>query len=265
MQCIANRVVASLIVVAAIALAGGCARPSKTLTAPAAEAGIAAAIGSSDRSSGDRDQDEFRHPNDVLQLIGARPGVHAIDVFSGGGYFTELLARVAGPQGSIVAYNNAAYAREVQAETARRYADKRLPNVQQVTVEVEQLALPPRQLDAALFVNSYHDLYWRSTEGGWSPTDPAVLLRSVFTALKSGGVVVVEDHIANPNTDTTQTVNALHRIDPEIVKRDFIAAGFVFDTQSDVLRNAADDHTTAIFDKSIEHHTDRLLFRFRKP
>ena len=48
----------------------------------------------------------------------------------------------------------------------------------------------------------------------WVATDPAALLRSVFAAVKPGGVVVIEDHVANANNDVTQTVNDLHRIDP---------------------------------------------------
>ncbi len=275
MECLSKQVIAGLITTCAIAFAGGCGQlpksdaamretPLKPPTA-AAEASITAAIASPDRSVDDRDQDGFRHPDAVLRFIGARPGLHVIDVFSAGGYFTELLATIAGPRGAVVAYNNAAYAGYAQKAIAKRYESHRLPNVQQLTVEVEQLALAPRQLDAALFVNSYHDLYWRPKEGGWPATDPAALLRSVFAALKSGGVVVVEDHVANPNADATQTVNALHRIDPDVIKRDFTAAGFVFDAQSDVLREPGDDHTKPVFDKSIEHHTDRILYRFRKP
>jgi predicted methyltransferase len=275
MECFAKRVIASLTAACVIALAGGCAELPKSEnvaseTAPgpttvAAKASISMAISKSDRSQDDRDQDEYRHPDAVLQFIGARPGMQVIDVFSAGGYFTELLAAVAGPRGTVIAYNNPAYATYAKKAIAERYESNRLANVQQLTVEVEQLALAPRQLDAALFVNSYHDLYWRPQDGGWPATDPAVLLRSVFAALKSGGVVVVEDHVANPNADATQTVNALHRIDPDVVKRDFMAAGFVFDAQSTVLRNADDDHTKPVFDKSIEHHTDRILYRFRKP
>jgi predicted methyltransferase len=39
----------------------------------------------------------------------------------------------------------------------------------------------------------------------------------------------------------------------------------VLDAESDALRNAADDHTLSIFDPKIQHHTDDMLLRFRKP
>jgi predicted methyltransferase len=86
-----------------------------------------------------------------------------------------------------------------------------------------------------MFIMSYHDLYWRPADGSWPPTDPNVLLAKLYAALKPGAVVVVEDHVAPANTDTSGTVDKLHRIDPAIVKRDFAKAGFVFDTESRVL------------------------------
>ncbi|MCJ7453535.1 MAG: hypothetical protein MUO39_13830, partial [Steroidobacteraceae bacterium] len=96
-------------------------------------------------------------------------------------------------------------------------------------------------------------------------TDPMLLLAKLHAALKPGGVVVVEDHVANPGGDPSQVVTDLHRIDPSIVKRDFRKAGFVFEGQDDVLANPADDHTKLVFDEAVHGKTDRFLFRFRKP
>ena len=57
----------------------------------------------------------------------------------------------------------------------------------------------------------------------------------------------------------------LHRIDPAIVKRDFAAAGFVLDAESDVLRNPADDLSKGVFDPAVRGKTDRFMLRFRRP
>jgi predicted methyltransferase len=50
-----------------------------------------------------------------------------------------------------------------------------------------------------------------------------------------------------------------------LVRKEVEAAGFVFDDESNVLRNAADPHTAKVFDKSIRGHTDQFIYRFRKP
>jgi predicted methyltransferase len=95
--------------------------------------------------------------------------------------------------------------------------------------------------------------------------DPAAFVKAVYAAMKPGAVIGVIDHIANPNDDTRATVEKLHRIDPAIVKADFERAGFEFVGSSDILRNPADDHTLLVFDPKVKGHTDRFIFKFRKP
>jgi predicted methyltransferase len=43
------------------------------------------------------------------------------------------------------------------------------------------------------------------------------------------------------------------------------AAGFVFEAQSDLLRNAEDAHSLPVFDPAIRRRTDQVIFKFRKP
>ena len=42
-------------------------------------------------------------------------------------------------------------------------------------------------------------------------------------------------------------------------------AGFKLEAESNILRNAADDHTLTVFDPAIRGHTDQVAYRFRKP
>jgi predicted methyltransferase len=75
---------------------------------------------------------------------------------------------------------------------------------------------------------------------------------------------VVLDHVAPAGSDPVATVDATHRIDPAVIKRDFEAAGLVFEAESPVFRNPGDDHTASVFDESIRHKTDQVMYRFRK-
>jgi predicted methyltransferase len=233
----------------------------------AAESGAAvrAAIASPDRPKADLEQDARRKPAEILGFLGVGPGMRVADMFSAGGYYTELLARTVGVKGQVIAYNNPPYAKFAEKGIAARYEGDRLPNVRQVTADIEKLDLAPASLDAAMFIMSYHDLYWRPTDGSWPPTDPALLLQKLYAALKPGAVVLVEDHVANAGGDTSGTVDKLHRIDPAVVKRDFEKAGFVFDAESKVLAHPDDDHTKLVFDETIRGKTDQFVFRFRKP
>jgi predicted methyltransferase len=76
---------------------------------------------------------------------------------------------------------------------------------------------------------------------------------------------VVQDHIAKAGSDPADSVQKLHRIDPEAVKRTFEQAGFKLEAQDDTFRNPQDDHSKLVFDPSIRHKTDQFLYRFRKP
>ena len=120
----------------------------------------------------DQDEDAWRKPAEVLNVLDARPGMKVIDYFAGGGYYTELLARIVGPEGQVIAYNNESYAKYAADKPAKRYGNERLPNVAQLTAAPEDLPLEPASIDAALFVQSYHHLHWVSKDGSWPATDP---------------------------------------------------------------------------------------------
>jgi predicted methyltransferase len=234
-------------------------------TAATAPDPVAAAIGSGERPAEDREQDAIRQPATILAFLGVAPGWKVADIFSAGGYYTELLSRIVGPKGEVIAYNNPPYATFAEKGIAARYAGDRLPNVRQITTEVDALKLAPGSLDGAIFIMSYHDMYWRPEDGTWNRTDPKLMLTKLHAALKDGGVVVVQDHVANPGGDTTAIVDKIHRIDPAIVKRDFEAAGFKLDGESAAFAQNSDDHTKLVFDPAVRGKTDQFIYRFRKP
>ena len=147
--------------------------PAAAAAAPAPTADAAAidaAIANTDRLAGDTDQDAWRRPAEVLKFMELRPGQHALDYFAAAGYYTELMSRVVGADGKVIAYNNPEYRKFSEDAPTKRYGNNRLPNVTELTTPVEAMPLDPASLDAALFMQSYHDLYWRPKEGSW-PAD----------------------------------------------------------------------------------------------
>lgn len=240
------------------------ATPAESAPAATASSSFAAVLKSPERLAGDAAEDAYRNPTEILRLLELQPGMRVIDYFAGGGYYTELLSRIVGPDGTVIAYNNDAYMKYAADKPAQRYGNDRLPNVEQVTSAPESLSIGEGTLDAALIVNAYHDLHWKSKDGSWPATDPQASLAALARALKPNAVVVVMDHVAEAGSDPAVSVDALHRIDPEIIKRDFAAAGFELETQSDAFRNPQDKLSVGVFDPAVLHKTDRVLFKFRK-
>ena len=101
-------------------------------------------------------------------------------------------------------------------------------------------------------------------EKDWPRINTARLLKEIYTGLKPGGVLAVIDHRALAGSGY-DACNKLHRIDPEIVKREITAAGFILEGSSDILANPDDDHTKIVFDPAIRGKTDQFVLRFRKP
>lgn len=230
----------------------------------AAESVYTRAVANPARTEADRERDATRKPAEVLAFFGIKPGMTVLDMFSGGGYYTELLSYVVGPGGHVVAHTNSAYAGFVGDEAVNRYANERLPNVEQLLAENNELELPAGEFDAIMLILSYHDIYHVDTANGWPKIDGPKFIAELKKGLKPGGILAVVDHHAAAGAPR-ETGNTLHRIDPEIVISELEEDGFVLEAKSNILRNMEDDYSKSVFDPEIRGRTDRFVLKFRKP
>jgi len=232
--------------------------------APAADPSLyEAAVAAAERPAADRERDANRKPADVLEFAGIEPGMTVLDLFSGGGYYSELLSYVVGPDGHVLAHSNEAYKRFVGDEFDRRFGNDRLPNVEILMAENNELSLDAGSIDAIMLVLSFHDLYYADAENGWPKIDVDAFLAELHKGLRPGGTITVIDHAA-PAGAPSDTGGTVHRIDPAIVVARMTAAGFVLDARSDLLRNPDDDYEKVVFDPAVRGRTDRFAMRFHK-
>ena len=249
----------------AFVIALGCAGIGVTLAAdPAVDAVVYdTAVLRTERSAADRERDLQRKPAEVLAFVGITPGMTVLDLFSGGGYYSEILGYVVGTEGRVYAHSNRAYINFVGDEFDARHAGGRLANVEVLMAENNELELEPGSLDAVLMALSFHDLWHVDVENGWPAIDSDKLLAELYRGLRPGGVVGIIDHYATPGSPR-ETGDSLHRIDPAIVVEEMQAAGFRLDAQSDMLRNPDDDHEKVVFAPEVRGKTDRFVMRFVK-
>ncbi len=219
------------------------------------------AVNNPARSLADRERDKTSKPNAVLNLADIKPGMTVLDLFAGGGYYSELLSYAVGPEGRVISHTNAVYESSTGEEATSRFKDKRLPNVSRVISEIDKLGLEKASLDMMFLVLTYHDIYF--TADYWPKVDRDNFFRQIRESLKPGGVLVVVDHSALANTGLS-AAQELHRIDEAFAKQDIESAGFTFDAASDVLRNSNDARTLSVFDEAIRRKTDRFVYRFVK-
>jgi predicted methyltransferase len=226
---------------------------------------LAKAVKNPGRPEEDRKRDANRRPAEVLAFFGIEPGMKIAEMMAGTGYYTEIIARSIGPDGHLYVHNNKfVLDRYAEKPLSDRLARLELDNVSRINSEIDDPKLP-EGLDAVLLIRFYHDFYWM---GG----DRAAFNEAVFKALKPGGIFGIVDHHAEAGSGERAAVEpedtrGLHRIDAELVKKEILAAGFVFDAESDVLGNPSDTRDWMIFKEDGVHRdtTDRFVYRFRKP
>ncbi|MDO9488178.1 MAG: methyltransferase domain-containing protein, partial [Sphingomonadaceae bacterium] len=221
------------------------------------------AVAAVDRPAEARALDASRRPVEVLRFLGLDAGDRALDVMTGSGYYAELMAKAVGPRGSVVAVQPPSFIGDkINAEWAALRG--RTPNAELSVQQLGAMTLAPASFDFALLHLVYHDFYWESAQYKFPRMDPDAALKTLFAAMKPGGIVGVVDHVGKAG-DARVTADKLHRIDPATVKADFLRAGFVLDGESDLLRMPADDGSKLVFDPSVRGKTDRIVYRFRKP
>jgi predicted methyltransferase len=225
---------------------------------------IAEALASPDRIEKDRQSDPYRRPDLILNFFEIKPGMTVLDLFSGGGYYTEIVSRIVGEEGEVVAHNNEAYLAFAKDALKGRYADNRLANVQTITAEADELKLPENTFDAGLAMLTWHDFYYLDEENGWPSINETALIENLCSALKPGAVLGLTDHVAVAGSEPEETGQKLHRIDPQRIKADLENTCFNYEGELKVLRNSEDDHSQPMFAEGVRGKTDRVVYKFRR-
>ena len=197
----------------------------------------------------------------MLAFAEVKRGQAIADFMPGTGYFTRLFSNAAGPRGKVYAATPQvlldAVAKDGVPPSITSGPER--GNVHDVVARGDDLGVPAATLDLVWTSRNYHDIHI------WSGADGAEALdKAVYAALKARGVFVVLDHSGAKDLDDAG-MTALHRIDEDRVKREVVAAGFVLEAESDVLRNPADPRTMRVFDPSLRGKTDQFVLRFSKP
>lgn len=222
---------------------------------------IKAAVTSPNRPAADKALDAGRKPEQMLAFFGIKPGMNVADIWAGGGWSSDVLARTVGPTGKEYSQNAPFFLEKFKrADVAwkERLKEPGLGNIVEVTQPFSShdlLAVPPGSLDAVITNMNYHDMVGHGF-------DMKLINSQVMKALKPGGIYGIIDHSAIKGSGAKYTTT-LHRIDEELVKKQVEAAGFKLVAESSALRNPKDDRTWFIFKH--RGQTDRFMLKFEKP
>jgi predicted methyltransferase len=215
---------------------------------------IRKAVQSPERVAAMTSRDADRKPAELLALSGVKPGDKVVEFAGFGQYFTTMLSSIVGERGSVLMVD-LPYTEARSGVAAREFVAKH-PNTKYEIVDYNAVTLPDN-VDVVFNVLYYHDL-------PLNKVDTAALNAKIFKALKPGGVFFIVDHNAAPGSGSRDT-EKLHRIDPEVIRKEVKAAGFELVEDSKLLANPQDDHSWMVFAGGKRGTTDQAVLKFRKP
>ncbi len=189
-------------------------------------------------------RDEYRNPQQTLRFFGIEPDMTVVEIWPGGGWYTDILTGVVGENGKLIA------AHFHVDEDTRDYYKKSLENFKSkmkdggVYSDVELTAFHPGKsmdiaeagsADAVLTFRNVHNWYMN---GGQEGVEQA--FKTFYKALKPGGVLGVVDHKMPESADDAMMEKSGY------VKQSFVveaaeAAGFKLDAESDINANSMDN------------------------
>jgi len=153
-------------------------------------------------------------PGQVMDIIGAAPGMIIAEIGAGQGRYIVHLADRVGPDGKVYAED---INREALAHVSERCRRNGFTNVEPILGDLMDPKLPDRKLDLIFVISSYHHF-----------SDPVALMGRARAALKPTGRLAIAEWISerdgrgegtSPEKMTTQMESAgyvLERIDKSL-------------------------------------------------
>ncbi|MBM4213563.1 MAG: class I SAM-dependent methyltransferase [Gammaproteobacteria bacterium] len=253
----ASLVVAVSILFGTLAAAQMGAPTAKSETALAIEKALASPI----RTAEERARDNLeRKPVQTLEFFGLQPNMTVVEIMPGAGWYTKVLGQVLADKGtlhvSIGASRLAPRLKEWGLDKVKvsdgKFVTK--PSGQRGVFDAESIEIPVQNADLVLTFRNLHNM---------TPGARALVNKAVFDALKPGGVYGVVDHTRRHNEPTSP--ENWRRIDPVVVIKEALDAGFIFEAFSDLHYRPDDELKYDSQRPSIAGYSDRFTLKFRKP
>jgi predicted methyltransferase len=251
----------------------------------ASSAALDSAINGEHRNAENKARDQFRHPKETLAFFGFRSDMTVVEIWPGGGWYTEILAPALKEKGKLYA---AQYSVNPPYAYQRRYFGTFLtkagesPDLYRDMIITAfdfpyALAIAPRgTADLVVTFRNAHN--WVGP--GYPKVAAALAFRAMFDALKPGGVLGIVDH-RRPDADSEDPVSEDGYVSEERLIAMAEEAGFEFAGRSDLNRNPKDTHdhprgvwtlppSFALGEEDREKYvaigeSDRLTIKFVKP
>ncbi|HEX8214043.1 MAG TPA: methyltransferase [Allosphingosinicella sp.] len=271
---------AAMLAASALPLAS-CATIAGEPAALASRAALAAAVASPQRTPANVARDQYRHPLETLSFFGVQPNHNVVEIWPGGGWYTEILAPylAAGGGRLYAAAPDWGQGGVTKLKQANPAVYGTVLTADFPAFDASATRVPAGSADVVLTFRNVHN--WRM---GYRREDKqdysAEAFRQIYAMLKPGGVLGIVDHRLPESADAERERSSGY-IKVSTVRRLAEAAGFRLAASSEVNSNPRDTAdwpsgvwtlppTYALKDKDREKYlaigeSDRMTLKFVKP
>ena len=244
---------------------------------------VAASMNGDHRSEANKARNMYRHPVETLEFFGFEDGMTVLEIWPGGGWYTEILAPAIRGHGKLIV---ATWDPDVAGQPSYRYSlPKKMKQTFAMHPEVydqvgTQYFSPPESASLGEAGSVDLVLTFRNTHGWVSSGLAQDIFNEFARVLKPGGVLGVVQHRADDGADPASSTK-LGYVSEQVVKTLAANAGFEFDGSSEINANPKDskDHPEGVWtlppglrlgDTDREKYvaigeSDRMTLRFKKP
>ena len=209
-------------------------------TSPAPSAALRAAVAAPTRSPDNVKRDQYRHPAETLAFFGIKPSDTVVEIWPGGGWYTEILAPYLAAGGGRLILASPSWGRsgtdKLKAANPALYGG--LAYAEFPVFDGKPAEVAPGSADAVLTFRNVHN--WRM---GYRRDDKAdyslEAFRQIYAMLKPGGVLGIEDHRLPESADSERERTSGY-IKTSTVIRLAEAAGFKLAGTSEINANPKD-------------------------
>ena len=215
-------------------------QPVATAPPAASQAALAQAIASPSRTAANVARDRFRHPSETLAFFGVQPDDTVVEIWPGGGWYTEILAPYLNAGGGrlIIATLDGQPGGVAKLQEARPDIYGSLATAMFPAFDAAATRVPDGSADVVLTFRNVHN--WRMgyrREG--KPDYSAEAFRQMYAMLKPGGVLGVVDHRL-PESASAERERTSGYIKVSTVQALAEAAGFRLAAASEINANPGD-------------------------
>jgi predicted methyltransferase len=205
------------------------------------EAVIRLAVENSQRSAKSQARDVYRHPVETLNFFGLRPNMNVVELWPGGGWFTEILAPLLADKGKLTVTNFDPNSPDKDTAAAAKRFNEKLAANPKVFGKVQVATInPPTQLRLGPDGSADMVLTFRNIHNWASAGYEAQIYKAAFNVLKSGGILGIEEHRAAAGvTDGVKSADSGYMPEAYVIKQ-IEAAGFKLIAKSEINANPKD-------------------------